>query len=265
MIVSNLIISTKDPRYGKIGHLWRRYNWYNLFKGEGRNRVYYIPQELVLYDKITHRGTEILKKSNQTSNWINNNSFNNILWQTCNITVQDYCDLLVYHINNRQNRPRCRYCNSYLDFHKQMNQMYGTFCSESCSVSYWHIHSEALRLHDIENISSLKSRVKSERNSLYSRGQLEEIVRFYVSLTLNGFYKFGVTRNIDDRISFSRLDGSYYQDIVYNIELTRKDAGNLEAILKLQNNGSEWISPDEIQNYLDKIETIKGNIFDPFI
>jgi hypothetical protein len=259
---NNLIISYEDPRFGKIGHLWRRYSWDNIKRGFGRRKEYFIPPELIKRDYVTHRGTKILAKLESDSNWINSNSFANILWKTCELEVQEYCDLLVYHINDKLDRPRCCWCKSYLKFDYHLNQQYGFFCNESCSVSYAHRFSESLIAHDLDNILNPITRIKASRNSFLSR--CSESAHFYIVSTDYG-PKIGVASNLEDRISYSRLDNWNYKEILFDIILPSVDAANLEAFFKLENDGSELISPESVQDYIDRVnKLILDMIEDPF-
>lgn len=259
---NNLIISYEDPRFGKIGHLWRRYNWDNIKRGFGRSREYFIPPELVEEDYITHRGTKILSELEKNSNWINCNSLSNILWKTCELTVQEFCDLLVYHINDKSNRPRCCWCKSYLKFDYHLNQQYGFFCDESCSVSYAHRYSEALQAHDLDNILDYRNRVKCDRNRFLAK--CNSTAHLYIADTDYG-PKIGVATSLEDRISYSRLDGWNYTDILFDKILPSIDAINIESIFKLENEGSELVSPELVQDYIDRIERmLLTKIEDPF-
>lgn len=130
---SEFIIKNDDPRYGKLGHMWKNVKEYS--RNEGINATYYlIPKELVLED-YSSGWINISKTPNESpdswDNWINSKRLNKILSQCCNLSLEDYYDLLELHINNRSNRPRCPICGGILNFVRVISG-YTKYCSLEC-------------------------------------------------------------------------------------------------------------------------------------
>lgn len=247
----NEIIPPWDSRYGKLGHIWKKYNWNNIIKGKGPGRKFYAPKELVINDIITHRGNRILQNPETDDNYISTNSLDNLLIQSCDLTKQEYSDLVIYHINSKLNRPRCPICGNPIRFSEKMNTCYQQTCSQRCAATYNHQNSELMRLHSIENFSRIDVHVKAEFKQLLSRGPLDENVVIYVVLT-ETTPKFGVSRDLNMRINCSRMSISY-KEVLFQEVTTRYKAACIEAQLKLDNYGSEWISTDEVEYYESRI------------
>lgn len=118
-IMNNYIITPWDSRYDKLGHLWRRYNWNNLVRASGRSRTYlYIPPELVLREYNTKSGMNLLRNPRTSKdNWIYKRDQARLLKDSCDLSIQDYFDLLVLRINNKSDRPKCPICGEHIPFY----------------------------------------------------------------------------------------------------------------------------------------------------
>jgi len=115
----NYIIPPSDPRYGKLGHLWKKYNYENLIYSEGNHRTYfYVPPELVIREYMLN--TVVLKSPGPISgwdNWVYKRDISRLLINCCNLTIQEYFDLLILQINNITDRPKCPICKAPIYFY----------------------------------------------------------------------------------------------------------------------------------------------------
>jgi len=274
----NLIIPPWDPRYGKLGHIWKKYNWDNLvYRDSNRVILYFIPPELVINEKIYSRGWKVLKSIDYTDeycNWSSSKPINNKLIETCELNNQDYFDLLILKINNKLNRPRCNNieCNSILKFSNRIfygyNQTYPwnesdhAFCCKSCSAYYQSTHPNEFEngmQHKLNWINARyipRNKIYTDYRSYLNKGNQYDECNLYISLTNNGFIKYGVTTNIENRrymfysnlITIHKLIDSY-----------RFEIANIEAKLKFEFKGREYLNFDELHKFFNILKSILAN------
>lgn len=254
---SNLIIPQWDPRFGSVGKLFKKFDFNKIYSNEGLLSKYLIPKELVLVeiDRWSGRGNHILV-SKSKDNLVSNRRFSNILFESTHLTPQEYYDLLVLHINNIEDRPKCVNCRCKLSIsrlhlgyssHKDYDD-YHTFCSISCSKQYYmnNVSEDTVKSNlFIELNKNYKFRVKSEMNKFKSMGNESDLCSLYLEVTESGKLKFGVTADdLEDRLYHSMISDQY-TEITELFCDTRNRVANLEALIKLEFNGREYLELSE--------------------
>lgn len=149
--ITNYIIPPWDPRYGKLGHIWKKYNWKSVVYVEGYYSTYfYIPTELVIKDYTRYcRVLKLIDKTDDWCNWIYKRECKRILEYSCSLTMQEYFDLVILHINNRSDRPKCPVDSNIIPFYSIYygygspytswdNKELPICCSRSCRDIYRH-------------------------------------------------------------------------------------------------------------------------------
>lgn len=258
---NNLIIDISDSRYGKLGHLWKKYNYSNIWYSEGgRNSYYYIPPELLIENYVFRDGRKITKfPTNDWDNWIHCMKINDFLQRLCLITSQEYFDLLVLHTNSRLDRPRCAYCKSPLYFNNIKvgygggggNSEWITRTSPCCDKSCASHYRKSLGIYDeiwyrVNN--DFMIRTKNERLTFINKDEIVKDTYFYITWTSEGLLKFGASSNLYNRICHSYEDSrGYYLNPHIILVSDRIEIANLEATLKLEFQGREYLNPKEIK------------------
>lgn len=276
----DLIIKDDDPRYGKLGHLWKKYSYREIWYSEGgRNSYYYIPPELVMENYTFRDGRTISSNPiNPWDNWIHCMKAAQFIWNYCWITSQEYFDLLVLHINDRSNRPRCAYCKSPLKFNN-IKVGYGggggnaewitrtnPCCDKHCASKYRFqlgIYDDLLEYIHTDPIV----RTKNERNSFIGKGYPDEDALFYLTWTSEGYLKLGATSRLGMRILHSYDDPrGYYLNPHIIFKSNRVEIANLEARLKLEFKGREYLDPNDLSKLIMHIKYELANrpIANPF-
>jgi hypothetical protein len=264
----NEIIPPWDPRYGKLGHIWKKYNWNELISGEDRSIYYYIPPELVLTEIKSYQTIlkVITNDPDSYNNWVNRQCISKYLHLSCNLEVQEYFDLLNLKINSSLNRPKCDYCHSYLEFSGRLGRGYNSstpwnndqhhYCNHSCQMGYRFNHPEEFTF-----IPELLT--KMVRNREYTRyDRLSKSILYISTCEYDDLYKFGIT--VYSNFEPYRYGGNIAHILVKS---TRDECANIEARLKLKFNGSEWINKKDLHNFIKELKDIllTRPVSDPFI
>lgn len=294
----NYIIPPWDSRHGKLGHIWKKYHYEVIMKYYS-SLCYFIPPELVINDYEDSRGNLITSdttklKSDKDLNWVSSYGFNNKLWITCRLTQQEYFDLIVLHINDKSNRPRCSSCKSYLSYTGRVTKGYGgggywidkinIFCSRSCLGYYTGTHLEEypkvkskienwyksgwIKAHIVgpEAMHSYYYSAKNKLSKFINLGNPDDQCYLYITHDGNSI-KYGVTCDVNVRQSFGlSFYGSVYKWIHVIQINTRLQIGYMESIISLYFQNGEYISYDSLSEFFKLIKSFKNKVIDnPFI
>lgn len=262
----NEIIPPWDSRYGKIGHIRKKYKYENLMYSEDSWRFYYlIPADLVLNEYTNSVGSKCTKNpQSDWDNWIYYRDVNKILWITSRLTSVEYFNLLVLDKNDRYYRVKCKICKIPLKFHSikagylsssYANWIVGqdTCCSNSCATTLKHINgvlSESVyKLHYDASIGAF-----NDMNRLLNSDK--EFLYFYLTWTKSGKLKYGVTENVYWRQRTSSKVDQYLNSHII-AKLPKEEAVYLEANIKLTiNQRSEYIDPSNLNKVIKIIKRL---------
>ena len=257
-IINNSIIPENDFRYGKLGHLWRIRNKDNIIKYTGNSVYYYIPPELVINEY--HTATVDIYKVHKDYEWDNYVScyyIKKILLMTCNLTIQEYYDLLILHINSIQNRPRCINCHELQPFSGWITHGYSKsqtnhyYCCRKCQNEYqlyliylnpnFYPNVAKRLIQGGINMNTLDSKIKRLRSGFISYGNPNDPCCFYIAKTASGYFKFGAAYDSWTRFKCSSYEDQYldYKEVYYG---SRIEVADLEALVKYElGDASEFI------------------------
>lgn len=252
----NEIIPPWDPRYGKLGHMWKRLKKYRY--GSGRNTIsYFIPKELVLNEYLSAK-IEVTKSETgwDWNNIVSSRVITRLLDQCCNLSKQEYFDLIDLKINNRLNRPRCANCKSILNFNQLSNgyshHMYTTDYSETCcSLSCSLIYQNELNT----GMNSIESNIRKARTQFINKGSLDDECYFYLAITNDNKLKYGITADIISRPDIEYLNNNSYKTIHLIYSDSRLNIANFETKIKLKFNGKEYIEFDNLSTLIKLIRS----------
>lgn len=276
----NYIIPPWDSRYGKLGHLWKRYDFNKIKYSDGGGRVYYfIPPELVVEDYITRniQIKSILDKDNPWCNWISNRYLFYIEDLT-GLSLQEFFDLIVLKSNSKIDRPKCSFCGASLAWSGRfshgyygdtlwMNRKYN-YCSDSCRTQmmrydkdYYESFNEAIK-DNIEYVFTKEAKTKSAWSRFLNLGPLDDECYFYIARTKSRIFKFGITAYDLETRSYQEMwrGEGYYSEMKPLITRSRIFVANLEALLKLKFDGREYLEEKEIKDLFTYF--IKFNLLD---
>lgn len=279
----NWIIPPWDPRYGKLGHIWKKYPFNKLFKeGEGvkpKNKIYFIP-ELVIENYITNK----VYLTKEYGDWISRNK-ESILTYSMHLTEEEYYLLTVLHINRKLDIPRCPNCKCQLTYTYRFNVGYWIFCSRSCNASFnlryqfahldqyptrlqhtiaWSLAGRAAsdfgelwKTEEFRNkmINSLRSRIWDPKFRTYCdmrrfilSGDENDEAFLYVTEN-EKYFKFGATKDPELRSRLMPLDGGPSDRVRCIIKSTRLEIAYIEATIKLHFKGREWLDVSESHEF----------------
>lgn len=264
MGLGNIIIQEDDSRYYHLDNLFG-YDYEKLIRQGTINFVYYfIPFELVLNNYIT-KGIEVLNtySTSINCNWVCKAHFSRILKSTCNLGAQDYYDLLKLKINDRDDRPRCINCQKEVNL-KNLLYGYRAYCSYHCKAYYQMTNPG---LHNSKNSftvlnSDYKFHTKCDMYSFISRGSADDECYLYLAELESGF-KYGITIDLRKRILLSGFDIPYLS-IGSLFVGNRLEVSYLEAMIKLEFRGREFLKNSELKLFLKKFNLLKSSIRNPF-
>lgn len=270
--INNLIIKPSDSRFKYLDMLFSNYNESNYSDGSGVNSIwYYIPKELVLAEYFG-RGTIVKfnpgNKDLDWDNWVNNKVFSRILWDTCHLTIQEYYDLIIGHINDITLRPKCDYCNKFIRFYNMSSGYSKSSSGHNFCCSYHRdkyirehldefpmiIESTYTNLLGLGNIPHISTEICRIYKTYLGFGDWNDECYFYIA-TEDGYLKFGVTNDINGR-------SKAYDNFKIIFTSTRVIVSSLEALIKVYlGKSSEWIEFKSLVQsfrtaYLDSIKFI---------
>lgn len=246
------IIKPDDPRFNLLTDLYDNYDESNFSDGSGVNSTwYYIPKELVLTEYYG-RGN-IVKfnpgiKDLDWDNWVNNKVFNRVLYDTCKLTSQEYYDLIIGHINDRNLRPKCDYCGTFIRFYNMSVGYTKSLTNHNFCCSYHRdlyinnhldefpsvVESKYSNLIGLGNVASVSTTICRIYKTYLGSGDWNDSCEFYIAKD-DGYFKFGITIDSNSR-------SKAYDSIKVIYENTRVRIASLEALIKVYlGKSSEWI------------------------
>jgi len=182
-----------------------------------------------------------------------------------NWTCQEYFDILILHINDTNDRPKCPYCNEFLKWSGRLTYGYGAeywfeslnhFCSLSHKSLYMRLHPEeyinyaklmnsggnlnAVRNNPNKSLNNdnLERKINSIWGKWLSMGNKSDECIFYIAKLNNGNFKYGITSDESDRSAAHN-----YVKLKVILRDSRDYVGALEAQIKYElNNASEQLS-----------------------
>lgn len=287
----NEIIPPWDSRYGKLGHIWKKYKWDDLvIPGKGikpKNKILLV-RELVLDEYPEWRPYVARNKES-------------ILMELMDLTEEEYFLITVYKVNRVIDKPRCPECHNYLDYNYRFNSGYWTFCSRSCNASwnlkyqFSHLSDYPSRLKHLQdwysnrfdfskawedptwrsdqiNRLSLRFldpefRTKFDRGRFIHQGELNDKCYLYLAITESYQVKLGVTIDIDQRLYLNKLnDAESYLCIHQVFASNRSEVANLEAQIKLRFNGNEYLDWVDLHRIIHVMKELLANrpVANPF-
>lgn len=244
IIMNKLIIDTSDERYKYLELLWSTYDYNNLIVDlSHRSWRCLVPRELIL--------TKVGGSS------IGCRNLNKFLLNNCKLTLQEYFDLLVLHINNTDDRPRCSYsgCTDHLRF-ISFSQGYGSLgpwnpdARHYCSNTHQRLDHEG---RNKESLNSILPTIKRQRSTFISKSK-GSIGYLYITRLTSGGIKYGITEDILKRVQSMRF-GNLYINPHMIFRGSIEEVANLEASLKLELSGKEYLLDDELHNLMKLIRT----------
>ena len=278
---NELIIPQFDFRYGKLGHLYKRYNYSNIIRRDERRILqYYIPGELLWEDYITDK-IQLYKSDPDHKNWISNKYASRLIFWSTGLNPQEYFDLLVLHINNPNDRPRCVQCHCIVPWSNRIIWGYNqsvpwdkvrfTYCSNSHAKQFQCLHPEffpEVRKHQEMFYEYMRPyRVRIERSKYLTRGNLDDEGYFYLARTHNNDLKIGVTCCSLECRSYQELmnSGYEYKSIHCILQSNRLEIANLEAHIK-NKFGEEYLNWNNLHQVIIMIKGLLANrpIANPF-
>jgi len=258
-----IITRLKDEELLK---LYETYNFDNLMiqyesDSQGTLQWYYvIPPELVLEDNYYSDYNHVNKLDG------------GIVYCRCagkfiklftGLTIQEYFDILVLHINDTDDRPRCANCGKFLEF-KNISCGYGShhgwdfdsihnFCSQKCNTTYTACHEDeypAIKLRNEDsNLKYLSTldKLTAKCNSFYAHGNNDDPSEFYIANSREDIFKYGVTDNIQNRDTWH----GDYKNIKSIFKGTRQQVAELEFNLGvLLDTPTEYIGWDRVFDFI---------------
>jgi len=299
----NWIIPPWDRRYGKLGHIFNNFEFNDNGVTSGKDFIkylgagciyYYIPPQLILfnYDKYGHYTNNIkdprLSDMNLMTNWCSTRFIRRILDMICNLSVQDYFDLMALHINNVSDRPRCPYCHDNLRFSERILSGYGSgghywldsisqFCSVSCATNFRNSDEGSAYLnyklylqnggsfgiqhnnpdkYNAVGFRDVYTRYLTIRNAFINRGDINDICYFFIASTDDGYLKYGITECPELRKSYNMTyNGLINFKVIYSD--TRLHIANLkyniDLELELEENYIKFSDTSKFRNIFNKL------------
>lgn len=287
------IIDKSDDRYKLLDTLFDKYSYDNIIKRfEGYDHPwYFIPPELVKFP-YSKGSIEIFDITTTDldydwDNYVSYNSITRILLKCCELTPLEYFDLLVLHINDTNDRPKCKYCNNYLTWSGRILCGYGSgghlwtesennFCSPGHTILYRNSHldeypeySEFINsggsfglqysnpdLYDPVGTSVYSTHIETMRSKFKNSGNKTDICQFYITRSGDKL-KFGITSDIDIRLGFGASFDSYSNDVRIIYESHRYFIADLEAEIKYKFKSSieylEWSQALRLCQYFGEV------------
>ena len=186
------IIKESDQRFNRLQEMWSRLDNIELNRyTEGGGLQYIIPKELVInpIERWTGRGNLIkIDDKDDAQNFIITYRLGAILEETCDLTKQEYFDLVYLRINDTLKRPICNMCGSPMEFSGKILQGYraggGTgdnddskvpyFCCASCKsswISYNNWKEDYFKMYDAICENGFSSLWKDDYGRMYQGTQ----------------------------------------------------------------------------------------------
>lgn len=274
------IIPPEDPRYKLLESIFDKYSWDNVVRINLTSSIYYfIPPELVLEEYSDYSRSVSKSPSDDWENWIYRRRITEICKLTTGLSMQEWFDLLIYHNNEINKRPRCTQCGVPLQF---ISPSYGyskgrwdkhdhihLFCSQSCAGKFIMSHPEIYPNTTTVIDNFIKSgfsdpmvNIKAQAESyLVLNKETYSKIHFYAALTSDGRFKFGITCGIIGRQYMANYK-TIHSLIFGNIE----EMVYLEARMKLRYQGSEYLNLNEIGKFFKdlRLELKNSPITSPF-
>ena len=109
----------KSEAFVYLDDLFTKYNFENIIRREGPRRIYYyMPYELVINEYLTNYVDVHKTRSdlmNPWENWISKFVITRVCEWSLRLTIQEYFDLLVLHINRKSDRAMLLCENEIID------------------------------------------------------------------------------------------------------------------------------------------------------
>lgn len=277
------IINLNDSRYNLLSKIFSyEYNDLVSYFDGYKRPFYFIPPELVINNIETYSlyvNSNITDYHDKDQNWISNWRFKDLLSQSCNLTLQEYYDLCILHINETDDRPKCgnEYCNNKLSFGPTLTINYGypptllkygnpPCCCKSCAGIFQANHPELCEGFGIYKMNTWELKVKSQMNHFIYSGNPNDQTSFYLARTKTGKLKLGITTMYSSwaRQEYSKCKDEYISIHELNSNLTRLDAAYLEASIKLKFKGEEYLNWIDLHQVISEYKLQINNITNPF-
>lgn len=217
----------------------------------------YLSDILVIRNSRYYRVPKMLKTGdvNDTEEVLMNyNQFGIRILDYCGLTMQEYYDLMLLHINSEEDRPKCKICGNPVSF-KNVKNGYKKLCCKSCQVKYKNrLSKDLLREEMRDNNNKWKSlpfedsrsfrrtSIKSRRSDFIRRNS-GKICYFYLA-KWNDKFKYGISS------SRTRVKG-YRTDVKILFESNAENIANLEANIKYHFRGYEWCKIEKLNKFYD--------------
>lgn len=231
-----------------------KYNFSNIFKNELGHRNsgrYYVPPELLIEESDYYN---IHLHDPNKNNWVSRIIYK-ILDQYCQLSGQQYFDVVIEHRKYIEDRPICKECGELIRFdglgcgygrHPYRYDVESTehFCSANCTTKY-------------NNRNKILGFSISNKTIFKNMGPANEVCYLYIAHTKSKG-KFGVTKDLERRINISNsFDNEPYESAEIVFESTRAKLAEFEDLLKRFNNGEEYFSFDKESYIRDCINRYK--------
>lgn len=203
-----------------------------------------------------------------------------VLLSFCKLTTQEFYDLIVLHINDESLRPKCPNCNSTSAWNGSFKRGYMETClSDDCksyirgkglrkwyantdeevisnmqrskSLERWKDTTYEDRLNQLDtslaSLNSCEGKANSAYSLLLSHGNLDDICNFYIAISYEGLFKYGVAKDVESRIRWS----TPYRKYKIIVRDSRLKLANLEWWIKVNlGENSEYISWNLVPKFI---------------
>lgn len=191
---------------------------------------YFIIPELIECDY----NTRCINITRAAGGWISRRWVAKVLKHCCDLTPQEYFDLVVLRINDTELRPKCHNCNSNLSF---TSIIYGysthpwfsideAYCSHSCVAANSNKTNKT-------GFGTFTTNIKSRKTQFIRLGNADDICEFYITVS-RGKFKYGISQNTLVRSYYNHTYDSAPRKFKVLIRSNRLKIAELEYLIKLE-------------------------------
>jgi len=267
----------------QLDELFNKYSYDNIYLFEDGYQYWRIPELLSLGD---YWYSDHNYCSTKLEGRVYVRSFaSKHLREFTGLTIQEYFDLLVLHINDTEDRPKCSLCNAPLYFSGRVMAGYGSgghywnenvvhFCSRDHAAQfqynnpqYYPITNEFRnsggtfsKIINTDYQTWIEASIRSRRTAFILKGSPDDPCSMYITKVTSGYYKFGITYDLEYRSYLSGMVDKFIDPkIIY--KSTRVRVANLEAYIKLYlNTNTEYLELTQLSEFYNVFDKLMNNL-----
>jgi len=271
-----------------LSELFIKYNYDNIQSylfGPEKSLYYLVPQIFIL------GGQQSLDKYYWERNgewYLSTQQMTRVLGITTKLTTQTYFDLLVLHINDTEDRPKCPQCGRELKWSGRITSGYGSqghkwigecithCCSQSCSLQYRVSNLELYpdykefqesggafgMIHRNKDyygnvgFGNKETHAKTMMNKFINAGDSNDVCYFYfAALNDQSKFKFGITQDYETRLAFG-ISFKDYEYIKLLYSGSRVDIAKFEYDIKSRLNWEEYQSNEKLLEFNELVSQL---------